>query len=305
MEVGNLTILTEFILVGFPTDPWWQLILFGIFLMLYLITLSGNTTLVFLIHIDFCLHAPMYFSNSNLSILDFQYASVYSPRILAICDSEYNCISLAGCGAQLFFSCVVAFTECYLLAAMAYNCHVAICNPGLYSSAISSSLCAAFVAGSYIGGFLNVIAHTANTFHLSFCGKNIIDHFLCDAPPLGKMSCTDTYVYVKVLLGVVGFTVLFSILAILISYVHILLPILRICSASGRCKSFSTCASHLISVMLFYGSLLFMYSRPNSTYPLERDKVAALFSTMINPLLNHLIYSLRNKDIKEFFWKAL
>nr|XP_020760155.1 olfactory receptor 9G4 [Odocoileus virginianus texanus] len=304
MEIGNHTILTEFILLGLSSDPKWQLILFGIFLMLYLITLSGNMTLVILIRIDSHLHTPMYFFIGNLSFLDFWYTSVYTPRILATCISEDKRMSLAGCGAQLFFSCVVAYTECYLLAAMAYDRHMAICNPLLYSSSMSPSLCTGLVAGSYIGGFLNAIAHTANTFRLSFCGKNIIDHFFCDAPPLVKMSCTDTKVYEQVLLGVVGFTVLSSILVIIISYFNILLAILRIRTASGRHKAFSTCASHLVSVMLFYGSLLFMYSRPSSTYSLKRDKMAALFYTVINPLLNPLIYSLRNKDIKEAFWKA-
>ncbi|XP_015978297.2 olfactory receptor 9G4 [Rousettus aegyptiacus] len=304
MEVGNRSVLTEFILVGFSANPQWQLILFAIFLTLYLMTLSGNMTLVILIRIDSHLHTPMYFFIGNLSFLDFWYTSVYTPKILANCVSEDKRISLAGCGAQLFFSCVVAYTECYLLAVMAYDRHMAICNPLHYSGAMSSSLCSGLVAGSYIGGFLNAIAHTANTFRLSFCGKNIIDHFFCDAPPLVKMSCTDTRVYEKVLLGVVGFTVLSSILAILISYFNILVAILRIRSASGRRKAFSTCASHLISVMLFYGSLLFMYSRPSSTYSLERDKVAALFYTVVNPLLNPLIYSVRNKDIKEAFWKA-
>ncbi|KAB0370838.1 hypothetical protein FD755_017247 [Muntiacus reevesi] len=304
MEIGNHTILTEFILLGLSSDPKWQLILFGIFLMLYLITLSGNMTLVILIRIDSHLHTPMYFFIGNLSFLDFWYTSVYTPRILATCISEDKRMSLAGCGAQLFFSCVVAYSECYLLAVMAYDRHMAICNPLLYSSSMSPSLCTGLVAGSYIGGFLNAITHTANTFRLSFCGKNIIDHFFCDAPPLVKMSCTDTKVYEQVLLGVVGFTVLSSILVIIISYFNILLAILRIRTASGRHKAFSTCASHLVSVMLFYGSLLFMYSRPSSTYSLKRDKMAALFYTVINPLLNPLIYSLRNKDIKEAFWKA-
>ena len=304
MEIGNHTILTEFILLGLSSDPKWQLILFGIFLMLYLITLSGNMTLVILILIDSHLHTPMYFFIGNLSFLDFWYTSVYTPRILATCISEDKRMSLAGCGAQLFFSCVVAYSECYLLAVMAYDRHMAICNPLLYSSSMSPSLCTGLVAGSYIGGFLNAIAHTANTFCLSFCGKNIIDHFFCDAPPLVKMSCTDTKVYEQVLLGVVGFTVLSRMLVIIISYFNILLAILRIHTASGRRKAFSTCTSHLVSVMLFYGSLLFMYSRPSSTYSLKRDKMAALFYTVINPLLNLLIYSLRNKDIKEAFWKA-
>uniref|UniRef100_A0A8D1IAS1 Olfactory receptor n=1 Tax=Sus scrofa TaxID=9823 RepID=A0A8D1IAS1_PIG len=304
MEVGNHTILTEFILVGLSTDPKWRLILFGIFLVFYLLTLSGNMALVILIYIDSYLHTPMYFFIGNLSFLDFWYTSVYTPKILASCVSEDKRMSLAGCGAQFFFSCAVTYTECYLLAAMAYDRHMAICNPLLYSSTMSSSLCTRLVAGSYIGGFLNAIAHTTNTFRLSFCGKNIIDHYLCDVPPLVKMSCTDTHVYEKVLLGLVGFTVLSNILTILISYFNILLAILRIRTASGRHKAFSTCASHLISVMLFYGSLLFTYSRPSSAYFLGRDKVASLFYTVVNPLLNPLIYSVRNKDVKKAFWKT-
>ncbi|XP_007519618.1 olfactory receptor 9G4 [Erinaceus europaeus] len=304
MEIGNRTVLTEFILVGVSSDPRWQLILFGVFLILYVLTLLGNMTLIILIRVDSHLHTPMYFFIGNLSFLDFWYTSVYTPKILATCVSDKR-ISLAGCGAQLFFSCVVAYSECYLLAAMSYDRYGAICKPLLYSSTMSSSLCTGLVVGSYTGGFLNAIVHTANTFRLSFCGNNIIDHFFCDAPPLVKMSCTDTRVYEKILLGVVGFTVLSNILAILTSYFNILLAILKIRTASGRRKAFSTCASHLISVMLFYGSLLFMYSRPSSTYSLEKDKMAALFYTVINPLLNPLIYSVRNKDVKQAFWKAM
>ena len=160
-------------------------------------------------------------------------------------------------------------------------------------------------AGSYIGGFLNAIAHSANTFHLSFCGKNSIDHYFCDVPPLVKMSCTDTKVYEQVLLGLVGFTVLSNSLAMLISYFNILLAILRICTASGKHKAFFTCASHLVLVMLFYRSLLFTYSRPSSTYSLGKDKVTPLFYTVVNPLLNILIYSLRNKDVKVAVWIAI
>ncbi|KAG3285089.1 olfactory receptor 9G4-like [Ictidomys tridecemlineatus] len=305
MEIGNRTVLTEFILLGISADPQWQLILFVIFLMLYLLTMAGNMTLVILIKIDARLHTPMYYFIGSLSFLDFWYTSVYTPKILAICVSEDKHISLVGCGAQFFFSCLAAYTECYLLAAMSYDRHAAICNPLLYSGTMSASVCIGLVAGSHIGGFLNAIAHTANTFRLSFCGNNVIDHFLCDVLPLVKMSCTDTRVYVIILSSMVGFTVLSCLLAILISYFNILLAILRIRSASGRRKAFSTCASHLVSVMLFYGSLLFVYSRPSSSYSLERDKVAALFYTIINPFLNPLIYSIRNKDVKEAFRKAI
>ncbi|XP_055288587.1 olfactory receptor 9G4-like [Moschus berezovskii] len=280
MEIGNRTILTEFILLGLSTDPQWQLTLFGVFLTVYFVTLSGNMTLVILIRIDSHLHTPMYFFIGNLSFLDFWYTSVYTPRILATCISEDKRFSLTECGTPLFFPCVVAYTECFLLAAMTYDRHTAICNPLLYSSSMSHSLCTRLVAGSYIGGFLNAIAHTSNTFRLSFCGKNIIDHFFCDATPLVKMSCKDTKVYEEIVLGLVGFTVLSSILVITISYYNILLAILKIRIASGRHKAFSTCASHLVSITLFYGSLFFMYSRPSSTYSLKRDKMAALFYTV-------------------------
>ncbi|XP_076996425.1 olfactory receptor 9G4-like [Tamandua tetradactyla] len=305
MEVGNHTFLTEFILLGFTSDLQLQLILFGIFLILYLLTLSGNMTLVILIWTDSCLHTPMYFFIGSLSFLDFWYTSVYTPRILAICVSEDKCMSLEGCRAQFFFSCAVAYTECYLLTVMDHDYHMAIFNPLPYLGTMTNSLCTGLVAGAYTRGFLNAIAHTSNTFCLKFCGQNVIDHFFCDVPPLGKMSCSDTQIYEKVLLGLVGYTVLSSILAILISYFSILLAILRICSASGRYKAFSSCTSHLISVMLFYGSMLFMYSRPSSTYSLQRDKVAALFYTVVNPLLNPLIYNVRNKDVKETFRKAV
>uniref|UniRef100_A0A8C9NV43 Olfactory receptor n=1 Tax=Spermophilus dauricus TaxID=99837 RepID=A0A8C9NV43_SPEDA len=305
MELGNRTVLTEFILLGISADSRWQLILFVTFLMLYLLTMSGNMTLVILIKIDARLHTPMYYFIGSLSFLDFWYTSVYTPKILAICVSEDKRISLAGCGAQFFFSCLAAYTECYLLAAMSYDRHAAICNPLLYSGTMSASVCIGLVAGSHIGGFLNAIAHTANTFRLSFCGNNVIDHFLCDVLPLVKMSCTDTRVYVIILSSMIDFTVLSCLLAILISYFKILLAILRMRSASGRRKAFSTCASHLVSVMLFYGSLLFVYSRTSANYSVESDKVAALFYTIINPFLNPVIYSIRNKDVKEAFRKAI
>ncbi|EHA97419.1 Olfactory receptor 9G4 [Heterocephalus glaber] len=280
MDLGNHTALTEFILLGISADPHWQLIMFAIFLMLYLATMAGNLTLVVLIRIDPRLHTPMYFFIGSLSFLDFWYTSVYTPKILANCFSEDKRISLAGCGAQFFFSCFAAYTECYLLSAMAYDRYMAIGSPLLYSGIMSTTLCTGLIAGSYTGGLLNAMAHTANTFRLSFCGQNIIDHFLCDVGPLVKMSCTDTHVYVKILSSLVGFTVLSCLLVILISYFKILLAILRIRSASGRRKAFSTCASHLVSVTLFYGSLLFVYSTPSSSYSLERDKVAALFYTI-------------------------
>ncbi|XP_042531645.1 olfactory receptor 9G4-like [Dipodomys spectabilis] len=304
MELRNHTSLTEFILLGFSTDPRWQVVLFVLFLLLYLSTMAGNMTLVFLIWNDPRLHTPMYFFIGNLSFMDFWYTSVYSPRILATCLSEDKRISLLGCAAQFFFSCVAAYAECYLLAVMSYDRYVAICSPLLYSAKMSTSLCIGLVVGSYLGGFMNAIAHTTNTFRMSFCGDNTIDHFYCDVLPLIKMICTDTTLYVKIISILDGVTVASCLIPIVLSYLNILLTILRIRSASGRQKAFSTFASHLVSVTLFYGSLLFIYSNPSSQYHKETTKVGAMFYTLINPLLNPLIYSLRNKDVKEAFRKA-
>ncbi|XP_048216648.1 olfactory receptor 9G4-like [Perognathus longimembris pacificus] len=305
MEVGNRTVLTEFILLGFSGNRQMQLILFSLFLLLYLATMSGNMTLVVLILIDSRLHTPMYFFIGNLSLLDFWYPSVYSLRILFTCLSKDKRLSIPGCAAQFFFSCVAVYTECYLLTAMSYDRYVAICSPLLYSAKMSTSLCSGLVIGSYVGGLLNGMAHTANTFRMSFCGDNTIDHFFCDVLPLIEKVCTDTRTYVKIISIMDAITVISCLLPITISYLNILVAILRIRSASGRRKAFSTFASHLVSVTFFFGSLLFMYSNPSSTTHPEGNKVGSLFYTLLNPLLNPVIYSMRNKDVKEAFKKAI
>ena len=227
------------------------------------------------------------------------------PKILVTCVSEDKHMSLTGCSAQFFFSCTVTYTECYLLAAMAYDHHMAICNLLLYSSTMSPSLCAGLVCWLLHRRVPECYSTFCQHFSPELLWQNSMDHYFCDVPPLVKMSCTDTKVYEQVLLGLVGFTVLSNSLAMLISYFNILLAILRICTASGKHKAFSTCASHLFLVMLFYRSLLFTYSRPSSTYSLGKDKVTSLFYTVVNPLLDILIYSLRNKDVKAAFWKAI
>ncbi|KAM4845202.1 LOW QUALITY PROTEIN: uncharacterized protein RHO17_018072 [Thomomys bottae] len=304
MEMRNHTNLTEFILLGFSTDPCWQVILFVLYLLFYLSTMAGNMTLVFLIWNDHSLHTPMYFFTGNLSFMDFWYTSVCSPRILVMCLSEDKRVSLLGCAAQFFFSCVAAYGECYLLVAMSYDRYVAICSPLIYSAKMSTSLCVGLVVVSYIGRFLKAIAHTTNTFRMSFCRDNTIDHFYCDVLPLIKMICTDTRLYMKITPILDGFTVASCLVPIVASYLNILPTILRIRPASGRRKAFSTFASHLVSVRLFYESLLFIYSNPSSHYHKERTKVGAMFYTLINPLINRLIHSLRKKHVKEAFRKA-
>ena len=192
---GNCTQLTSFVLVGFTTDPILRITFFLLFLISYTLTLTGNLGLITLIYLDSCLHTPMYFFVANLSFLDVWYTSVYTPRILSDCISENKVMSLAGCTAQFFFSAGLAYSECFLLAIMAYDRYVAICNPLLYATAMSKKLCIQMVIGSYIGGFAHAIVHTGNTFRLCFCGNNVINHYFCDAPPLMNMACEDTQVY--------------------------------------------------------------------------------------------------------------
>ncbi|KAM3850940.1 olfactory receptor 9G4-like [Vipera latastei] len=305
MEVeDNHTLLTDFVLVGFTADPFLRTILFVVFLTSYILTLTGNLGLMTLIYLDSCLHTPMYFFVGSLSCLDVWYSSVYSPWILYDCLSKNNHISLAGCAAQYFFSNVLGWNECFLLAFMAYDCFVAICNPLLYGTAMPKKLYVQLVVGAYVVGFANAIAHTTNTFRLHFCGSNIINHYFCDVPPLVKMACRDTRVYELILTALIGFNLLTATAIIVKSYIGIVAAFMHIHSSAGRHKAFSTCSAHVVSVSLFYGSMLIIYSIPNSYHIPNWDKANALFYTVINPLVNPLIYSLRNKDVKEAFKKV-
>ncbi|KAM6467363.1 olfactory receptor 9G4-like [Liasis olivaceus] len=305
MEVeGNQTLVTDFVLVGFTTNPLLRIILFVVFLVFYTLTLTGNLGLMALIYLDSRLHTPMYFFVGSLSFLDVWYSSVYTPRILYDCMSKNNHISLTGCAAQFFFSAGLGWSECFLLAFMAYDRFVAICNPLLYTTAMPKKLCVQLVVGSSVAGFTNAIAHTGNTFRLHFCGSNVINHYFCDVPPLVKMACDDTQVYELILTALIGFNLLAATAIIVKSYIGIVAAIVRIHSAAGRHKAFSTCSAHLVSVSLFYGSMLIIYSTPNSQHTPNWDKANALFYTIVNPLVNPFIYSLRNKDVKAAFKKV-
>ncbi|CAD7687374.1 unnamed protein product [Nyctereutes procyonoides] len=304
MERSNHTV-TEFILVGFTTDPVMQLVLFVVFLGVYSLTVVANATLIVLICNDSRLHTPMYFFIGNLSFLDIWYSSVYTPKILMTCISEDKSISFAGCVCQFFFSAGLAYSECYLLAAMAYDRYAAISNPLLYAQTMSSRLCICLVLYSYTGGFVNAIILTSNTFTLDFCGDNVIDDFFCDVPPLVKLACDVKESYQAVLYFLLASNVITPTALILASYMFIIAAILRIRSTQGRRKAFSTCSSHLVSVTLYYGSILYIYSRPSSSYSLERDKMVSTFYTVLFPMLNPMIYSLRNKDVKEALKKLI
>ncbi|XP_007957170.1 olfactory receptor 1013-like [Orycteropus afer afer] len=298
MERVNHTV-TKFILVGFTTDPVMELILFVVFLGVYSVTVMGNTTLIMLVCNDSRLHTPMYFFIGNLSFLDFWYSTLYIPKILVICISEDKSISFVGCVAQFFFSAGLAYSECYLLAAMAYDRYMAIAKALLYSQAMSIRLCTFLVAASYLGGFINSSIITKRTFALNFCGDNVIDDFFCDVLPLLKLACGKTDGYQTLLYFFLASNVITPIVLVLASYLFIIATILRIRSTQGRLKAFSTCSSHLLSVTLYYGSILYSYSRPTSSYSMDRDKIVSTFYTVVFPMLNPMIYSLRNKDVKE------
>ncbi|XP_064145208.1 olfactory receptor 9G19-like [Loxodonta africana] len=298
METDNHTV-TEFILVGFTTVPVLQLILFVVFLCVCSVTLVGNTMLITLISNDSQLHTPMYFFIGNLLFLDLWCSSVYTPKILKTCISEDKSISFAGCVAQFFFSAGLGYSECYLLAAMAYDRYVAISKPLLYSQAMFIRLCAFLVVASYLGGFINSSVITKRTFALNFCGDNVIDDFFCDLLSLVKLACGRKDGFQTLLYFLLASNVTIPIVLILASYLFIITIILRIRSTQGRLKAFSTCSSHLISVTLCYGSILYIYCRPRSSYSMDRGKIVSTFYTVVFPTLNPMIYSLRNKDVKE------
>ncbi|XP_020008643.2 olfactory receptor 5I1-like [Castor canadensis] len=302
---GNYTLITEFILLGFPTCPELQIVFFLIFLLLNGMILMRNIELILLIKIDAHLQTLMYFFLSNLSFIDLCYFSVIVSKMLVNFLSENNSISYYACALQFYFFCTFADTESFILAVMAYDRYVAICNPLLYTVMMSRGLCIWLIVLSYIGGNMSSLVHTSFTFILKYYDRNVINHFFCDLPPLLKLSCSDTTVN-EWLLSTYGSSVeIICFIIIIISYFFILLSVLRIRSTSGRKKTFSTCASHLTSVAIYQGTLLFIYSRPSSLYSPNTDKIISVFYTIIIPVLNPLIYSLRNKDVKDAAWKAI
>ncbi|XP_020831765.1 olfactory receptor 5B21-like [Phascolarctos cinereus] len=303
--MGNSTEVTEFILLGLTDDPKLHLPLFLVFVFIYLLTLVGNLGMTVLMHSDSRLHTPMYFFLSNLSLVDLGYSSAVAPKVAAALYSGNKVISYSECAAQSFFFAGFATVECYLLASMAYDRHAAVCKPLHYTATMTASVCICLVIGSYICGFVNASLHTGDTFSLSFCSSNVVHHFFCDIPPLLALSCSDADVSELVVIFVVGFNVFFTLLVILISYLFIFIAILRMRSAEGCQKAFSTCASHLTGVSIFYGTIIFMYLQPGSSHSMDTDKIASVFYSVVIPMLNPLIYSLRNKEVKSAFSKMI
>ncbi|XP_010166391.2 LOW QUALITY PROTEIN: olfactory receptor 1019 [Antrostomus carolinensis] len=302
---GNHTPSVEFVLLGFSEQEDVQDVLFIVFLVIYMITLLGNLGMLVLIRMDSQLHTPMYFFLSSLSFLDICYSSSITPRLLSDLLTKRKVISYSACLTQLYFYAVFATAECYLLAVMAYDRYVAICSPLLYAVSMSSRVCALLVAGSYLAGIVNATIHTGFALRLSFCGPNIINHFYCEGPPLCAISCTDPTINEIVMFIVVGFNLFVTNLTILTSYTYILVTIFRMRSATSKRKAFSTCMSHLTAVTLFYGSAASMYSRPISRNSQDLDKVASVFYTVVTPMLNPIIYSLRNKEVKSVLGRVM
>ncbi|XP_030417842.1 olfactory receptor 1009-like [Gopherus evgoodei] len=305
MEKGNHSMVTEFILSGLTDRPELQVPLFVMFLMIYIVTLVGNLGMIVLIQIDSRLHTPMYFFLGNLSFCDLCLSSIISPKMLLNFLAESKRILYNACAVQMYLFGTFGHVDCLLLALMAYDRYVAICNPLLYTVTMSRWLCHQLVAGVYVVGLLDTMVHTIFTLRLSFCSSNVINHFFCDFPPILSLSCSDTRVTEILKFALIGCVVVSSIVIILLSYAYIIITILRIHSAKGRRKAFSTCTSHLTAVAMFHGSLLFMYFRPTTNYSLDTDKIASVFYTVVIPMLNPLIYSLRNKEVKDAQWKVI
>ncbi|XP_008541990.1 olfactory receptor 5G9 [Equus przewalskii] len=298
MADENYTRITEFIFIGLKYHPRIQVFLFLLFLLFYLITMTGNLGMIILIWYDSRLHTPMYFFLSHLSFVDICFSSVVGPKMLTDFFTERKAISFLGCVLQQWFSGFFVAIECLLLASMAYDRYVAICNPLLYSAAMSKILCIQLVVGPYTVGFLNTMTHTTAAFRLPFCRSNIINHFFCDMSPIISLICADIQINKLLVFIVAGAVLVISSLTIIVSYFYILTAILRIHSADGRRKAFSTCSSHLTAVSILYGTLFFSYVRPGAIFSLDLNKMVSVFYTAVIPMLNPLIYSLRNKEVK-------
>ncbi|XP_038622197.1 olfactory receptor 5K1-like [Tachyglossus aculeatus] len=297
MAEGNHTLKMDFVLSGFTDKPGLQLFLFVVFLVIYTITIMGNLGLVILIWLEPRLHTPMYFFLGNLGLMDACCSCSIIPKVLMNIASGNKAISFSECKAQLYFFCLAATADCFLLAAMSYDRYVAIFNPLLYPVMMPKKLCIQMITGAFIAGNLHSIIHVGFLFRLTFCRSKMINHFFCDILPLLRLSCTDPYVNILMLFILSGSIQVFTITTVLVSYIRILFTILTIKSKEGRGRAFSTCASHFLSVSLFYGSLLFTYVWPGSMKEENKDILVAAFYTIVIPLLNPFIYSIRNKEV--------
>ncbi|XP_008845062.1 olfactory receptor 1361-like [Nannospalax galili] len=304
MRKMNLSRVCEFLLLGLSWQPQQQQPLFLLFLIMYLSTVLGNLLIILAIGTDSRLHTPMYFFLCNLSFVDVCFSSTTVPKVLVNHILGSQAISFSGCLTQMYFAYVFADMDNFLLAVMAYDRFVAICHPLHYTTKMTHQLCALLVTGSWVTANLNILLHTLLMAQLSFCADNVIPHFFCDASPLLKLSCSDTHLNQMMILTEGSLIMFIPFVCILASYIQITCAVLRVPSPRGRWKAFSTCGSHLAVVCLFYGTISAVYFNPSSSHSAGKDMAAAVIYTVVTPMLNPFIYSLRNRDLKRALWKA-
>ncbi|KAM9642880.1 olfactory receptor 13F1-like [Trichechus inunguis] len=298
MFQANWTSVTDFFFLGFTHYPKFEIIIFVLCLLMYLITLLCNIILISISILDSYLHIPMYFFLSNFSFLDICYTSSALTPMLANFVTGKNSISFSGCAAQMYFSLAMGSTESVLLSTMAYDRYVAICNPLRYSSIVNRRICLEIASGSWVTGCLIALVETMPVLQLSLCGNNVINHFTCEILAILKLVCVDTSMVEFLMLVISVLLLPMPVLLICISYVFILSNILRISSVDGRSKAFSICAAHLTVIVSFYGTALSTYLKPSAVDSQEKDKFMALVYAGLTPMLNPIIYSLQNKEVK-------
>ncbi|MBZ3878560.1 Olfactory receptor 10A3 [Sciurus carolinensis] len=298
MRRQNQSSVIEFILLGFSNFPELQEQIFGVFLVIYLVTLMGNALIIAAILLDQTLHFPMYLFLQNLSVVEVSFSAAIMPEMLVVLTTERTTISFVGCFAQMYFILLFGGTECFLLGAMAYDRFAAICHPLTYPMMMSKSVFVKLVMLSWVSGIMVATVQTTWVFSFPFCGPNEVNHLFCETPPVLELVCADTFLFeIYAFTGTI-LIVLVPFLLILLSYLRILFAILKMPSTTGRQKAFSTCASHVTSVTLFYGTASMTYLQPKSSYSPATKKLMSLAYTLLTPLLNPLIYSLRNNEMK-------
>uniref|UniRef100_G3UN26 Olfactory receptor n=2 Tax=Loxodonta africana TaxID=9785 RepID=G3UN26_LOXAF len=305
MDKHNLTVLNKFILTGITNRPELQAPLFGLFLTIYMISAVGNLGIIILTKMDSELQTPMYFFLRHLAITDLGYSTAVGPKMLAHFVVDENTIPYYFCATQLVFFLIFITTEFFILSAMSYDRYVAICNPLCYTVIMSQRMCSVLVAIPYLYSTFISLLVTIKIFNLSFCGYTVIRHFYCDILPLLSLLCSDTHEIKLVILILSVFDLISSLLIVFLSYILIVASILRLKSVEGRHKAFSTCGSHLTVLVVFYGTLIFMYLQPKPSHSFDTNKVASIFYTLVIPMLNPLIYSLRNREVKCALHRAL
>ena len=305
MDRRNITHVSDFILMGLTDSEEIRLAFFTLFLLMYLITVLGDAGMMLIICLDLQLHTPMYFFLTHLSFLDLSFSTAVTPKALDNLLTSNRYISYLNCFIQMNCFVFVGVTECLLLSSMACDRYVAICKPLHYPAIMSTRRCCSLVFGSFLIGFMDTFVNVLCLSKLHFCDSNVIYHFFCDAPPVLALSCTDTH-DIEITISIFsGFTLLASLITISMSYASIMSTILKITSTAGKQKAFSTCASHLLSVTIFYGTAIFTYVKPNKSYSLGKDQVVSVFYSIVIPMLNPLIYSLRNKEVKNALSRVL